>query len=145
MLQAATCEGYDNVFAEWGYNRYKKSGNKQIVAGLLCDEEGKPVSIELFKGSARVFYYFQKKFFISDVLFNPRLRKFFTGFSFHAIRIGKSCEHLQHFSETILILALSLLASSSVSPTYYYHTPKPALARRGPVLTQGGVASSLPL
>lgn len=38
-------EGKQNVFAEWGYNRDKKSGKKQIVAGLLCDEEGDPVSM----------------------------------------------------------------------------------------------------
>ncbi len=46
-------EGDQNVFAEWGYNRDKKSGKKQIVAGLLCDEEGEPVSIELFRGNTR--------------------------------------------------------------------------------------------
>jgi transposase len=46
-------EGDRNTFAEWGYNRDKKSGKKQIVAGLLCDEEGQPVSIELFKGNTR--------------------------------------------------------------------------------------------
>lgn len=46
-------EGEKNVLAEWGYNRDKKSGKKQIVAGLLCDEEGDPASIELFKGNTR--------------------------------------------------------------------------------------------
>lgn len=46
-------EGEQNVFAGWGYNRDRKSGKKQIVAGLLCDEEGDPVSIELFKGNTR--------------------------------------------------------------------------------------------
>ena len=46
-------EGSRNVFAEWGYNRDKKSGKKQIVAGLLCDDQGEPVSVELFKGNTR--------------------------------------------------------------------------------------------
>ncbi len=46
-------EGDHNIFAEWGYNRDKKSGKKQIVVGLLCDEGGEPVSVELFKGNTR--------------------------------------------------------------------------------------------
>ena len=34
-----------------GYNRDKKTGKKQIVIGLLCDEEGEPVSTEVFAGN----------------------------------------------------------------------------------------------
>ena len=37
--------------AEWGYNRDKKRGKKQIVIGLLCDEEGEPVAVEVFAGN----------------------------------------------------------------------------------------------
>ena len=48
-------EGENNVFAEYGYNRDKKSGKKQIVLGLLTDSEGTPVSIEVFSGSTRDF------------------------------------------------------------------------------------------
>lgn len=44
-------EGECNELAAYGYNRDKKSGKKQIVAGLLCDDEGIPVSIEMFKGN----------------------------------------------------------------------------------------------
>ena len=35
-------EGDQNELADWGYNRDKKRGKKQIVIGLLCDEEEGP-------------------------------------------------------------------------------------------------------
>jgi hypothetical protein len=44
-------EGDHNALADWGYNRDKKRGKKQIVIGLLCDEEGEPVSVEVFAGN----------------------------------------------------------------------------------------------
>jgi hypothetical protein len=44
-------EGDHNELADWGYNRDKKRGKKQIVIGLLCDEEGEPVSVEVFAGN----------------------------------------------------------------------------------------------
>ena len=44
-------EGDKNELADWGYNRDKKRGKKQIVIGLLCDQEGEPVSIEVFAGN----------------------------------------------------------------------------------------------
>ena len=44
-------EGDHNALADWGYNRDKKRGKKQIVIGLLCDEGGEPVSVEVFVGN----------------------------------------------------------------------------------------------
>ncbi len=44
-------EGDRNELGDWGYNRDKKRGKKQIVIGLLCDEEGAPISIKVFKGN----------------------------------------------------------------------------------------------
>jgi hypothetical protein len=44
-------EGECNELADWGYNRDKKRGKKQIVIGLLCDEKGDPVSVEVFSGN----------------------------------------------------------------------------------------------
>lgn len=44
-------EGEHNALADWGSNRGKKRGKKQIVIGLLCDEEGEPVSVEVFTGN----------------------------------------------------------------------------------------------
>jgi hypothetical protein len=44
-------EGEDNDLGEFGYNRDGKKGKRQIVMGLLCDEEGRPVSIEVFPGN----------------------------------------------------------------------------------------------
>jgi len=44
-------EGEHNALSEYGYNRDKKRGKKQIVIGLLCDEVGAPVSTEVFAGN----------------------------------------------------------------------------------------------
>lgn len=46
-------EGEKNELASFGYNRDGKKGKRQIVIGLLCDEEGKPLSIEVFKGNTQ--------------------------------------------------------------------------------------------
>ena len=44
-------EGQCNAFAAFGYNRDGKAGKKQVVIGLLCDDEGIPVSVEVFAGN----------------------------------------------------------------------------------------------
>jgi hypothetical protein len=44
-------EGQHNELAAFGYNRDGKRGKKQIVVGLLCDQEGVPLSIEAFPGN----------------------------------------------------------------------------------------------
>src|SRR5499427_2113268 len=44
-------EGTHNDLAALGYNRDGKKGKMQIVIGLLCDEDGQPVSIEVFPGN----------------------------------------------------------------------------------------------
>jgi transposase len=44
-------EGIENELANFGYNRDKKRGKMQIVVGLLCDEVGLPVSVEVFEGN----------------------------------------------------------------------------------------------
>jgi len=46
-------EGTQNELAAFGYNRDGKKGKMQIVIGLLCDEGGHPVSIEVFPGNAQ--------------------------------------------------------------------------------------------
>jgi len=46
-------EGEDNALGGYGYNRDGKKGKKQIVIGLLCDEEGEPVSTEVFRGNTQ--------------------------------------------------------------------------------------------
>jgi len=46
-------EGDKNELAEWGYNRDKKKGKKQIVIGLLTSEDGTPVTTEVFKGNTQ--------------------------------------------------------------------------------------------
>ncbi|MBI4707595.1 MAG: IS1634 family transposase [Candidatus Omnitrophica bacterium] len=57
-------EGEKNALADYGYNRDKKKGGKQIVIELLCDELGEPVSTEVFKGNTQdteTFYSQVKK------------------------------------------------------------------------------------
>lgn len=44
-------EGVKNELGAWGYNRDGKKGKMQIVIGLLTDEEGEPISVEVFKGN----------------------------------------------------------------------------------------------
>ena len=46
-------EGTHNELAAFGYNRDGKKGKCQIVIGLLCDEDGQPVSIEVFPGNTQ--------------------------------------------------------------------------------------------
>jgi hypothetical protein len=46
-------EGTHNALAAFGYNRDGKKGKLQIVIGLLCDEDGHPVSIEVFPGNTQ--------------------------------------------------------------------------------------------
>ena len=44
-------EGDQNELADYGYNRDGKKGKKQIVIGLLTDDEGRPISCEVFRGN----------------------------------------------------------------------------------------------
>lgn len=44
-------EGTDNELADYGYNRDKKQGKKQIVIGLLTDIHGTPVAVRVFDGN----------------------------------------------------------------------------------------------
>jgi transposase len=46
-------EGDKNELAEWGYNRDKKKGKKQIVIGLLTSDDGTPVTTEVFRGNTQ--------------------------------------------------------------------------------------------
>lgn len=44
-------EGTCNALADWGYDRDKKRGKKQIVVGLLAGPDGLPVAVRVFKGN----------------------------------------------------------------------------------------------
>lgn len=46
-------EGEHNDFAMFGHNRDKKTRKKIVVIGLLCQDQGRPVSIEAFKGNTQ--------------------------------------------------------------------------------------------
>ena len=55
-------EGENNFFGNYGYSRDGKRGKKQIVIGLLCDEQGEAVSVEVFHGNTQ-----DPKTFLSQV------------------------------------------------------------------------------
>jgi len=44
-------EGHCNALAAFGYNRDGKAGQPPVVVGLVCDEEGVPVSTDVFAGN----------------------------------------------------------------------------------------------
>ncbi len=44
-------EGEKCPLGEFGYNRDGKKGKKQVVIGVICDSEGRPVWCDVFKGS----------------------------------------------------------------------------------------------
>ena len=41
----------DSEIVDFGYNRDKKKGKKQIVIGLICSRQGCPVAVEVFRGN----------------------------------------------------------------------------------------------
>jgi transposase len=54
-------EGVCNELSDWGFNKDKKKGKKQVVMGLLCDKEGDPVSVDLFRGNTSDIKTFSKQ------------------------------------------------------------------------------------
>lgn len=46
-------EGRQNELADYGYNRDKKQGKMQIVIGLMTDDDGHPISVEVFQGNTQ--------------------------------------------------------------------------------------------
>jgi len=44
-------EGQQNELGEYGYNRDGKKGKKQVVIGLMTDQVGFPLSVQVFKGN----------------------------------------------------------------------------------------------
>ena len=52
-VSSSYLEGTENELADFGYNRDKKKGKMQIVFGLLTDENGWPISIEVFCGNTQ--------------------------------------------------------------------------------------------
>ena len=43
----------NSSLADYGYNRDRKKGKRQVVAGLVCNSEGCPVAVEVFKGNTK--------------------------------------------------------------------------------------------
>jgi transposase len=52
-VTSSSLEGTHNALAAFGYNRDGKKGKPQMVIGLLCDEDGHPVSIAVFPGNTQ--------------------------------------------------------------------------------------------
>jgi transposase len=69
-------EGTHCPLAAFGYNRDGKKGKMQIVIGLLCDAEGRPVSAQVFEGNTAdqsvvmsQVNSLREKFGVSEVVF----------------------------------------------------------------------------
>jgi len=43
----------DSEIVDFGYNRDKKRGHEQVVISLLCNKDGCPVAVEVFKGNTK--------------------------------------------------------------------------------------------
>jgi hypothetical protein len=52
-VSSSYLEGDKNELADFGYNRDGKKGKRQIVFGLLTDENGWPISVECFPGNTQ--------------------------------------------------------------------------------------------
>jgi hypothetical protein len=55
-------EGRKNFFGDFGYNRDKKRGKKQIVVGLLCDESGDRFQWRFFPETPRTCRHLRLRF-----------------------------------------------------------------------------------
>jgi len=69
-------EGWENQLAAFGYNRDGKKGKKQLVIGLITTKEGRPVSVEVFRGNTtdkttliKKIKDTQKRFHIKEVIY----------------------------------------------------------------------------
>ena len=69
-------EGECNELGAWGYNRDGKKGKRQIVVGLLTDESGDPVAVDVFPGNTSdpktvmdQIDRLSKRFSVRDVIF----------------------------------------------------------------------------
>jgi hypothetical protein len=52
-------EGDHNELAEYGYNRDGKKGKKQIVIGLMTDEQGWPITVEVFALQIPSYFFYR--------------------------------------------------------------------------------------
>ena len=52
-MTSSYLEGKCHAYGAYGYNRDGKKSKKQMVIGLLCDEQGTPVSTEVFRGNTQ--------------------------------------------------------------------------------------------
>ena len=75
-ITSSYVEGDNIAYSCYGYNRDKKRGKKQIVIGLLTDDKGIPMSVEVFEGNKRDFKTvkaqldkLKKNFNVSNVVF----------------------------------------------------------------------------
>lgn len=51
-LTSTYVEGTECSLAAYGYSRDQKKGKQQIVFGILCNQEGCPIAVEIFEGNS---------------------------------------------------------------------------------------------
>ena len=66
----------DSTIVDYGYNRDKKKGKKQIVIGLICSKDGCPIAVEVFRGNTKdaetvmdKIRILKKEYAVEDVVF----------------------------------------------------------------------------
>jgi transposase len=52
-LSSSYFEGENCLLAKFGYNRDLKKGKKQVNYGLLTDEQGRPIAIDIYEGNIK--------------------------------------------------------------------------------------------
>ncbi len=74
-LTSTYVEGTECSLAAYGYSRDKKKGKLQIVFGILCNQEGCPIAVEVFEGNrldhktlGQQISKVQKRFGISQIV-----------------------------------------------------------------------------
>lgn len=75
-VSSSFCYGRKSELIQYGYSRDHRSDRPQIVYGLLCDAEGRPIAVEVFPGNTtdpKAFTQFvdhvRKRFGIESVVF----------------------------------------------------------------------------
>jgi transposase len=142
-------EGECNAYGEFGYNRDKKKGKKQIVIGLLTDPDGDPVSVQVFRGNTSdnktvleqiqkvvVRFGVKRSIFVGDrgMLKGPQLKE-----------IGDQAEHITALTipqiRTLLKNNVFTLEMFQTESNTIHHGELRYILRRNPIRQQEIAAS----
>lgn len=120
-LTSTYVEGEQCSLAEFGYNRDKKRGKKQINWGLLTDEAGRPIGLDVFPGNTS-----DRKTLLPQV---EKIRERFgiKRFTIVGDRGMISNKHIEEFSKDADITWITALKTSSLKPLVASGVIQPSL------------------